>query len=158
MDTSSKIKTRFEMDNIVQSLKQQGKTIVTCNGCFDILHIGHIEFLKEAKAQGDILIVAINSDSSIKANKGPSRPINNENNRANILAALRMIDYVTIFNEKTPIRLLEQIRPNVHCNGEEYGENCIEAETIRKNNGKIHLIKLKQGFSTTNIINKIRES
>jgi bifunctional ADP-heptose synthase (sugar kinase/adenylyltransferase) len=69
-----------------------------------------------------------------------------------------MIDYVTIFNEKTPIRLLEQIRPNVHCNGEEYGENCIEAETIRKNNGKIHLIKLKQGFSTTNIINKIRES
>jgi rfaE bifunctional protein nucleotidyltransferase chain/domain len=148
MDTSSKIKTRFEMDNIVQSLKQQGKTIVTCNGCFDILHIGHIEFLKDA----------INSDSSIKANKGPSRPINNENNRANILAALRMIDYVTIFNEKTPIRLLEQIRPNVHCNGEEYGENCIEAETIRKNNGKIHLIKLKQGFSTTNIINKIRES
>ena len=151
----NKIKTRFEIDNVVQSLKQQGKKIVTCNGCFDILHVGHIKFLEEAKAQGDILIVGLNSDSSVKQNKGPERPINNENDRATVLAALEMVNYITIFNEKTPIELLEVIKPNIHINGEEYGENCIEAETVRKYNGKIHLIKLKKGFSTTDIINKI---
>ena len=151
----SKIKTREELKEIVENLKKQGKKIVTCNGCFDILHAGHIKFLKEAKQQGDILIVGLNSDCSVKENKGAKRPINNENDRAAVLAALEMVDYVTIFNEKTPIQLLERIKPNIHVNGEEYGENCIEAETVKKHGGKIHLVKLKKGFSTTDIINEI---
>ena len=154
----SKIKTRQEIEDIVKELKHKGKRIVTCNGCFDIIHAGHIKFLTEAKTQGDILIVGINSDSSVKENKGPKRPINNENDRAQVLDALKIVDYVTIFNEKTPIQLLEAIKPEIHANGEEYGEDCIEAETIRKNKGKIHLIKLKEGFSTTNLINKIKET
>lgn len=153
-----KIKSRKEIEEIAKNLKKQNKTIVTCNGCFDILHVGHIKFLKEAKSQGDILIVGLNSDSSVKQNKGPKRPINNENDRATVLATLEMVDYVTIFNKKTPIELLEVIKPNVHVNGEEYGENCIEAETVRKYGGKIHLIKLKEGYSTTNIIKKIKKT
>lgn len=152
----SKIKTREELKGIVKRLKQQGKTIVTCNGCFDLLHAGHIKFLKEAKQQGDILIVGLNSDSSVKQNKGPKRPINNENDRAAVLSALEIVDYITIFNEKTPIELLEIIKPDVHVNGEEYGENCIEAPTVKKYGGKIYIIKLKKGFSTTKIIEKLR--
>jgi len=151
-----KIKTRQEIEDIAKQLKQQGKKIVTCNGCFDILHAGHIAFLTEAKAQGDVLIVGINSDSSVKQNKGPERPINNENNRAIVLSALQIVDYITIFNEKTPIELLEAIKPDIHVNGEEYGEDCIEAPTIKKYGGKIHIIKLKQGLSTTNLIEKIK--
>jgi len=154
----SKIKTRGEIEQIAKELKNQNKTIVTCNGCFDILHIGHIKFLTEAKAQGDILIVGINSDSSVKENKGPERPINNENDRAQVLAAIKVVDYVTIFSEPTPIKLLETIKPNIHTNGEEYGEDCIEAETVKKHNGRIHLVKLKKGLSTTDIINKIKTS
>lgn len=152
-----KTKTRFEIDNVVQSLKQKGKRIVTCNGCFDILHAGHIEFLKEAKAQGDILIVGINSDQSVKENKGPDRPINNENDRALVLSALEMVDYVTIFNEPTPIHLLNTLKPNIHCNGKEYGENCIEAETVKKYGGNIHLIKMVEGYSTTDLIKKMNK-
>ena len=153
-----KIKTREELKKIAEKLKQKGKKIVTCNGCFDILHAGHIKFLTEAKAQGDILIVGLNSDSSVKQNKGPKRPINNENDRATVLAALEMVDYVTIFNEKTPIPLLGVIKPNVHCNGEEYGENCIEAEIVKKYNGKIYLISLVPNYSTTKIISLIKQN
>lgn len=154
----NKIKTKEEIEKIVKELKQKGKKIVTCNGCFDILHAGHIKFLKEAKQQGDVLIVGLNSDSSVKLNKGPKRPINNEKDRAAILATLKMVDYITIFNEKTPIPLLEIIKPDIHCNGEEYGENCIEKPVVKKYGGKIHIIKLKQGFSTTDIIKRIKKT
>jgi glycerol-3-phosphate cytidylyltransferase len=151
-----KIKTREEIEQIVKDLKQEGKTIVTCNGCFDILHIGHVNFLKEAKAQGDILIIGLNSDSSVKNNKGPERPINKENERAEVLAALESTDYITIFNEETPIPLLEVIKPNIHCNGEDYGENCIEGDTVKKNGGRIHVITFKRKISTTELIEKIK--
>ncbi|MEA2037360.1 MAG: adenylyltransferase/cytidyltransferase family protein [Nanoarchaeota archaeon] len=152
--SENKIKRREELQKIVESLKGQGKKIVTCNGCFDILHAGHIKFLEEAKKQGDILIIGLNSDSSVKQNKGPKRPINNEMDRAIVLAALEAADYVTIYDEKTPIELLEVIKPNIHVNGEEYGENCIEAETVKNNNGKIYVVKLVKGYSTTNLIKK----
>ena len=158
INTKNKIKTRKEISTIVENLKKQGKRIVTCNGCFDILHAGHIKFLEEAKQQGDILIVGLNSDSSVKKNKGPKRPINNEKDRAIVLAALQCVDYITIFEEKTPIELLEAIKPDIHVNGEEYGENCIEAPIVKKYGGNIHLIKLKEGFSTTNLINKIKKT
>jgi len=147
-----KIIKREELKQKVEELKRQGKTIVTLNGTFDILHKGHEEFIKEAKQQGDILIVGLNSDSSVKANKGQDRPLNTEENRAKMLANFKEVDYVTIFNETTPLKLLEIIKPNTHCNGEEYGENCIEAPIVKKHGGKIYLIKLIPGLSTTNII------
>ncbi|MBI2575937.1 adenylyltransferase/cytidyltransferase family protein [Candidatus Woesearchaeota archaeon] len=139
----------------VGSLKREGKKIVTCNGVFDIIHPGHISFLEEAKAQGDILIVAVNTDSSVKENRGPSRPINKENDRARVLAALACTDYILLFGEKTPISFLEKIKPDVHVNGSEYGEACIEAPTVKKNNGKLHIVHRIPGYSTTGIIKKI---
>jgi rfaE bifunctional protein nucleotidyltransferase chain/domain len=149
---NKKVVSRDKLGDLVDKLRKEGKKIVTCNGCFDILHTGHIKFLTEAKKQGDILIVGLNSDKSVKANKGPKRPINNENDRAEVLTALEMVDYVTIFDEQDPRELLSIIKPDVHCNGEEYGESCIEADIVKKNGGRIHLIKLVKGISTTQII------
>jgi len=154
----TKIKSIEEIGRIVDSLKSEDKKIITINGAFDILHVGHIKILKEAKKQGDILIVGLNSDSSVKINKGPKRPINNERDRAEMLASLEVVDYVVIFNEKTPIKLLDTIKPNIHVNGSDYGKNCIEAEVVKKNGGKIHIVDLKEGFSTTDLINKIKEN
>ncbi|HLC65525.1 MAG TPA: adenylyltransferase/cytidyltransferase family protein [Candidatus Nanoarchaeia archaeon] len=152
-----KIKNRNEIAEVAERLRKEGKKIVTCNGAFDILHLGHIKFLEEAKAQGDVLIVGLNSDSSIKQYKGKDRPVNDQYCRSNLIAALEMVDYVTIFEEADPRALLEAIKPDVHCNGIEYGENCIEAETVRKYGGKIHLIKNYKGISTTKIISRIMD-
>lgn len=140
---------------IIKKLRKEKKKIVTCNGVFDMMHIGHIKFLKEAKKQGDILIVGLNSDSSVKLNKGPKRPINNQKDRAEMLNALQCVDYVVIFDEKDPRKFLSKIKPDVHCNGEEYGKECIEAPVVKKFGGRIHIIKLVGGFSTTRMINKI---
>ncbi|MBI2139403.1 adenylyltransferase/cytidyltransferase family protein [Candidatus Woesearchaeota archaeon] len=156
MNTAAKIRERDELVKIVEKLKGKGKIIVTTNGTFDILHIGHIKFLEEARSQGDILIVATNSDSSVKQNKGPTRPINNEKDRARMLAALQCVDYVTVFSEKAPIELLDKLKPNVHVNGSDYGENCIEAPTVKKNGGKMYIVKLVPGYSTTGFLNRIK--
>lgn len=152
---NKKIKTIQEIRKIAEELKNKGKKIVFCNGCFDILHPGHIKFLEQAKNQGDILIVGLNSDSSVKQNKGPKRPIYSEENRAIVIAALTMVDYVVIFPEKTPVKLIEEIKPDIYVNGEEYGENCIEAPTIKKYGGKIHIVGDYKGFSTSDIIKEI---
>ena len=155
---NKKIKIMQEIKELVKKLKSQNKKIAFCNGCFDVLHIGHIKFLEEAKKQGDVLIVGLNSDSSVKENKSPKRPINTEENRANILASLEMVDYVVIFSEKTPINLIETIKPDVFVNGAEYGENCVEAPIVKKYGGKIHLVKNYFGLSTTELINKISDT
>ena len=151
-----KIKNISELKKIIAELKAKGKKIVTTNGVFDILHIGHIRYLQEAKKLGDILIVAINSDTSTKKLKGPKRPLNNENDRAEALAALECIDYVTIFNEENPIKILGIIKPNIHAKGGDYNiSQIIEKGMVEKNNGKIILIPKIKGYSTTDFINKI---
>jgi glycerol-3-phosphate cytidylyltransferase len=151
-----KLKNKKEIGRVVRQLRRQGKKIVTCNGCFDIIHSGHIKFLTEAKRQGNILIVGLNSDSSVGQIKGKSRPIYGEKDRAIILEALGCVDFVVIFNETTPNNLLEIIRPDVHVNGKEYGENCVEAPTVKKYGGKIYLVERKGGDSTTRIMDKIK--
>jgi len=152
----SKIKTIEELKEIVKEIKNQKKIIVTTNGVFDILHLGHIKYLQEAKKLGDVLIVAINSDSSTKKIKGPDRPINNQEIRAETLAALEFIDYIVIFNETDPIKILSEIKPNIHVKGGDYKLNqIIEKNIVEKNNGKIVLIPEIKGYSTTDIINKI---
>lgn len=153
---TQKIKNIGELRDIVEELKTQNKKIVTTNGVFDILHIGHIRYLREAKKLGDVLIVAVNSDSSTKKIKGPQRPLNNENDRAEVLAALECVDYVTIFEEENPINFLEIIKPNIHAKGGDYKiEKIIEKDTVGKNDGKIILIPEVKGYSTTDFINKI---
>ncbi len=155
MAENKKIKTREEIRQIAQNLRKQGKKIATINGSFDILHVGHIKMLQEAKKQGDVLILGLNSDSSIKQYKSKDRPINPQEARAEMLAALECIDYITIFDETDPIALLDVIRPDIHVNGSEYGHDCIERPIVEKHGGKIHIVKLVDGYSTTKMIEKI---
>lgn len=152
---NKKLRDYQQIKKISEVLKNDKKIVVTTNGTFDILHKGHYYFLSQAKKQGDILIVGLNSDISVKMNKGPSRPINSQLIRAQNLAKLRFVDYVVIFDENTPIELLSLIKPNTHVNGEEYGIDCIEAPIVKKNGGKICLIKRIGDYSTTNILKNI---
>jgi glycerol-3-phosphate cytidylyltransferase len=142
---------------ILQDLKKQGKIIVTTNGCFDIIHVGHIKYLKQAKSLGDILIVGLNTDKSVKKLKGPTRPVNQENDRAEVLASLNPVDYVVLFDEDTPVELLGKIKPNIHVKGGDYDLNTLpEAKTVQDINGKIVFIPFIDGKSTTKIIEKIK--
>ena len=147
-----------EINDLLKKLKEQGKTIVTTNGCFDILHVGHVRYLEKAKSFGDILIVALNSDKSVKSIKGESRPINNENDRAEVLSGLKSVDYVVLFDEDSPIDLLLQIKPDVHTKGADYTiESLPEAKGIMDAGGRIEFISFVEGKSTTSIIEKMRK-
>lgn len=149
---------REKLGEIVEELKKQGKTIVFTNGCFDILHVGHLKYLNESKRQGDILIVGVNSDSSVKKLKGETRPINNQFDRAEILGGLKAVDFTTIFEEQTPIETLEVIKPNIHIKGGDYKkEDLPETEIVEKNGGEVRILSFVDGKSTTNIINKIKK-
>lgn len=153
-----KVITREEAKNIVIELKKQNKKIVFTNGCFDILHIGHVRYLKESAKFGDVLMIGLNSDSSIKRLKGETRPINNELDRGELLSELGFIDYVVVFDEDTPSALLEEIKPDVYTKGADYTlETLPEADVVMKNNGRVEFIDLVEGKSTTNVIKKIEQ-
>ena len=139
-----------------QSMKEGGLKIVTLNGSFDLLHAGHLHMIHQASLQGDVLIVALNSDSSIKAYKSPLRPIITLQNRLSMMAALEFVDFVTWFDETDPRALLKRIGPHVHANGAEYGANCIEAEVVKEGGGEVYIIELIPGLSTSSIIEKIK--
>lgn len=136
----------------IENLKKMGKKIVFTNGCFDIIHPGHIEVLKEAKKLGDVLIVGLNSDSSIKKLKGPERPVMPLSARKKILEAIKYVDYVIVFNEKTPYRVIKKIKPDVLVKGADYKKNEIAGREFSK---KVITVKLLKGYSTTKIINRI---
>lgn len=140
----------------VAEIRRQGKTISTLNGSFDLMHAGHLYMIHEASQVADILIVALNSDDSIKAYKSPDRPIIPLEYRLQMMAAMEFVDYVTWFDETDPRQLLEKVRPDVHVNGSEYGENCIEASTVKNHGGRIHIVNLIPGLSTTEILKKIK--
>jgi len=130
--------------------------VVFTNGCFDIIHAGHVRYLKKAKALGGILVVGLNSDSSIKKIKGETRPIVKQKDRAEVLSALTSVDYVVIFNDPTPIKLIEAIKPDVLVKGADWKRGSIVGEEILKTyKGKIARIKLAKGRSTTDIVGKI---
>ncbi len=153
----SKIIKRDEIKNLVKKLKKERKKIVFTNGCFDILHRGHIEYLIEAKNFGDILIVGINSDSSVRKIKGKKRPINNEQDRAFIISNLRPVDFVVIFNEDTPYNLIKDIVPDTLVKGGDWNvENIVGKEIVEENGGKCVSLKFLNGYSTSKIIEKIK--
>lgn len=131
--------------------------IVTANGCFDLLHYGHIRFLQEARQQGDILFVGVNDDAYVRQRKGPSRPIVPLQQRLEYLAALECVDVVFSFSAPTPIPFLEVVRPDVHANGADYGPDCIEAKTVRNYGGRLHLIAKIPGWSTSELVQRIRD-
>ncbi len=148
--------TQQEIINIVRQGQKDGKTYVVTNGCFDILHVGHVRYLQKTKEFADYLIVMLNSDLSVKTLKGEGRPINNENDRAEILSALSCVDYVVLFDEKSPAKLLEDIKPDVYTKGADYTlETLPEREIVERNNIRVEFIEFVQGKSTTNVINKI---
>jgi len=153
---AKKIKSRNEIAAIARNLKNQGAKIIFTNGCFDILHLGHVRYLREAKKLGDILIVGLNSDDSVTALKGPGRPFVSELERAEILASLECVDYVTIFDELRPDRLIRLIRPDIHVKGGDYKLSEIpERRTVEALGGKVIIIPPIEGKSTTNIVEKI---
>lgn len=152
-----KLIEKENLDNIIKKLKSENKKIVFTNGCFDILHAGHVRYLKESKKFGDILIVGLNSDVSVKKIKGESRPINPEMDRAEVLAGLEAVSYIVLFDETSPIKLLEEIKPDIYTKGADYTvETLPEAKTVLSYGGKIEFIKFLEGRSTTKIIDKIK--
>jgi rfaE bifunctional protein nucleotidyltransferase chain/domain len=135
----------------------KGKRVVFTNGCFDILHRGHVSYLNEAKAQGDILVLGLNSDASVKRLKGESRPVNSEQDRKFVLENLKSMDYVFIFDEDTPYNLIQKIKPNVLVKGGDWKvEDIIGSDIVLANGGEVKSLKFINGFSTTNTIEKIQ--
>jgi rfaE bifunctional protein nucleotidyltransferase chain/domain len=143
------------ISSALKSLKSSGKKIVFTNGCFDLLHVGHVRYLQEARAQGDILVVGVNSDASTKRLKGPTRPVQNESDRAEILAALGCIDFSVIFTEDTPQNLIEQVRPDVLVKGGDWAiDQIVGAPFVQSYGGEVRSLHFVDGKSTTKIIAK----
>lgn len=155
-DYQNKIKSRDELVIVAQKIRLQGKKIVMTGGIFDVLHPGHTRYLQKAKKLGDILIVVVNSDDSTRRNKGPKRPINNQEIRMEIIASLESVDYVTIFNELTPKEIITEVKPHIWVKGGQYKSGEMpEAPVIRKYGGKIRILPLEKGFSVSDLVKKI---
>lgn len=157
MSTAEKILDLQKLIPIRNQWKKSGDKVVFTNGCFDILHLGHVDYLEKASQKGNKLIVALNTDASVKELKGENRPINDEYARARLLAALAFVDAVILFSEPTPEALIKQLIPDVLVKGNDYKiSNIVGAEFVMQNGGKVETIDLVNGYSTTNIINKIK--
>lgn len=154
-----KIKKPAALEKVIAGLKKDGKKIVFTNGCFDLLHYGHAKYLQEAKAKGDILVVAVNSDASVRKIKGRRRPIINQKDRMSLVAALESVDYVVGFNEEAPINLIKLFIPDVMVKGADWDKESIAGGSfVRGHGGKVLTLKLAKGRSTTNLIKKIAEN
>lgn len=154
----NKILTLEGVKHQVKRWRLVGKKIVFTNGCFDILHMGHIEILSKAAEAGDILIVGMNTDASVKRLKGPSRPVNDQSFRALMLASLTIVDAVVLFDEDTPLELIKEIEPDVLLKGGDYQlSQVVGAEEVVKNGGEVTIVPLVKGFSTSSLIQKIQE-
>ncbi len=159
METKYKIQPLDEALHIAEDWRRSGLKIVFTNGCFDILHIGHIDYLEKARNEGDRLIIGLNTDESVRTIKGPKRPINDQFSRARLLAALSFVDLVIPFNESTPLDLIKAVRPDILVKGNDYEiKNIVGGKFVMENGGKVITLDLIQGVSTTNIIDKIKKS
>ena len=154
----NKILERNDLKDKLEELRKKGKKIAFTNGCFDILHVGHVRYLREAKKTADVLVLALNSDSSVRSLKGEKRPLMNEKERAEILAALECIDFVTIFQELTPLELINYLKPDILIKGGDWPEEkVVGREEIKKWGGRVAIIPEVEGKSTTNIVEKIKK-
>ena len=154
----TKLKALEIIKNEIQPLQQQGKKIVFTNGCFDILHAGHVDIFQQARNLGDVLVVAVNSDISIKKIKGEKRPVVPQEQRMQVLAALEAIDYVVIFEEEDPFQVIKELQPDILVKGGDWPiETIVGREIVEKKGGKILSIPLMEGISTTNIIEEVKK-
>uniref|UniRef100_A0A2R5L082 D-glycero-beta-D-manno-heptose 1-phosphate adenylyltransferase n=1 Tax=Hirondellea gigas TaxID=1518452 RepID=A0A2R5L082_9CRUS len=153
------ILTREEASELVKKLKKNSKKVVFTNGCFDILHIGHLRYLNEARECGDILIIGVNSDDSVRRLKGSTRPINSQDDRAELLCGLKAVDYAVIFTEDTPVEIIEALKPSIHVKGGDYKkEDLPETVVVERNGGEVRILQLVDGKSTSNVVKKITEN
>jgi rfaE bifunctional protein nucleotidyltransferase chain/domain len=151
--------TAAEGAAFAESLRRGGRRVVFTNGVFDILHPGHVRYLQQARALGDALIVGLNADASVRRNKGAGRPINSENERGEILAALECVDAVVVFGEDTPARIIEAVQPDILVKGADWAEDAIVGrDTVEARGGRVVRVPVEQGFSTTAILEKIRSA
>ncbi|MFA4839266.1 MAG: D-glycero-beta-D-manno-heptose 1-phosphate adenylyltransferase [Candidatus Neomarinimicrobiota bacterium] len=158
MHCDKKILNRTEAIARTTALKKAGKIVAFTNGCFDILHVGHADLLEKAKSLGDVLIVGVNSDESVRRLKGGNRPINSETDRAEMLAALESVDFVVIFPEDTPAEIIAEIRPQILVKGGDYHiGNIVGRETVESDNGRVVVVPLREGKSTTKLIEIMKE-
>lgn len=155
--SSSKIKTLGELEKILSREKKRGKKIVTCSGAFDLLHSSHIDFLEKAKKLGDILVVFLNSDSSVRKSKGSKRPIYNQNIRVRMLSALAAVDFVLIFSEPNCLPLLRRLKPDIFAQGQDWGLNCIERPVMAEHGGEVKVVSVLSQVTTSNIIRLIKK-
>jgi rfaE bifunctional protein nucleotidyltransferase chain/domain len=156
MGMNKKIIEIDKLESSIADLKRDGLKIVFTNGCFDILHLGHIDYLSRAASFGDILIIGVNTDESVKRLKGSGRPINDESSRAQLLAALEFVDVVVLFNDKTPIELIKTITPDILAKGGDYeAEDVVGYEHVITSGGKMRILDFLPGYSTSSIIQKI---
>lgn len=159
MSTQHKILSWNEGRKAVQDWKDNGEEVVFTNGCFDILHLGHVDYLEKSKELGTKLVVGLNTDASVRKLKGPERPMNNEQARSRIMAALSCVDAVILFGEETPLELISAILPDVLVKGSDYTvENIVGADVVMNNGGTVKTINLVDGYSTTGLINKIKKN
>ncbi|HOY94249.1 MAG TPA: D-glycero-beta-D-manno-heptose 1-phosphate adenylyltransferase [Catalimonadaceae bacterium] len=140
----------------VASLQKEGKKVVFTNGCFDLVHLGHVDYLEKARNLGDFLVVGINTDKSVSDLKGPLRPVSSEKSRARVLASMGFIDLVVLFGEPTPKELIEEIKPDILTKGNDYTvENIVGADFVMGRGGKVETLPLVEGYSTTNLVNRM---
>jgi D-beta-D-heptose 7-phosphate kinase/D-beta-D-heptose 1-phosphate adenosyltransferase len=151
-----KIRTKVDLHRIAENLKKKGKRIVFTNGCFDLLHIGHIRYLEKAKTLGDILVVGVNSDRSVRKLKGPQRPILPQEERAEILSGLGCVDYITVFDEQTPLELISSLQPRILVKGGDWTkETTVGKEVVERSGGEVVILPFEEGASTSNLIETI---
>ena len=159
MNSQKKILNLLSLKKELQKLSCQGKTIAFTNGCFDILHFGHVSYLEAGKKKNRVLVVALNSDTSIRTIKGNNRPIIPQKERAAVVAALECVDYVTIFNEPTPLKVIEILKPDVLIKGADWkGKDVVGSDVVKAYGGRVEVIRYVKGLSTTQIIQKIAKT
>jgi D-glycero-beta-D-manno-heptose 1-phosphate adenylyltransferase len=159
LSTEEKIVSESTAIDIVSEWKMSGQQVVFTNGCFDILHLGHVDYLEKSRNLGDKLVLGLNTDASVSRIKGPSRPIVHETSRSRVIAALEFVDLVVFFDKETPYELIKNLLPDILVKGNDYlAENIVGADIVIANGGKVETIPLVQGFSTTNIVNKIKNT
>ena len=155
----ARIVTREELKELVESDRAAGRTVALANGCFDLLHVGHIRYLEAASAEADRLVVAINDDGSVARLKGEGRPVLPEADRAELVGGLRAVDYVVLFSEPTVAGLLDQLRPDVHCKGTDYTADTVpEREVVRAYGGRVAIVGDPKDHSTRDLLSRIRKA
>jgi D-glycero-beta-D-manno-heptose 1-phosphate adenylyltransferase len=158
--TTGKILSLEDLAERAKALRDAGKKVVATNGCFDLLHVGHVRYLKAARARGDILIVGVNGDDSVRQLKGPRRPLNNEKDRAEVLAALESVDLIAIFPEERATRFIQLVAPDLYVKGGDYKTETLNSEeraVLEKLGTKIDLVPFEKGYSTSSLLEKLRK-